>query len=103
MVVSEGLKIEIAKLTAQNIISKLHQLMSLNSCTMLVLNMGGRYVDSSTLETRVLRRLLAIKDDTDLLECDVLRFWVCEVDHEDLDDNDGAYDDVVSGSCQHDS
>jgi hypothetical protein len=98
---SEGLNTKVEKLTAQEVTSKLHKLLPVHCRFMLVFHVGSRHVDSITLEPRVLRRLLAIKDDADLLECDVLRFWVCEVDHEDLEDNNGAYDDVVSGSCQH--
>lgn len=66
---------------------------------MLVLDMGRGHIDSIALEARVLCCLFAIEDDADLLERDGLRLRVSGVNHEDLEDDDGAYDDVVSGPC----
>jgi hypothetical protein len=65
---------------------------------MLVLDMGRGRIDSIALEARVLCCLFAIEGDADLLERDGLRLRVCEVDHEDFEDDDGAYDDEVSGA-----
>ena len=62
-----------------------------------MLHMRGRRLCRVSLEACILRRTLTIKHNADLLQGDRLGLGVGKVNHQDLENDDHAYDDIVSG------
>jgi hypothetical protein len=57
--------------------------------------MTSRRLPTISLETSILRRLLAIENNRNLFKSNRLGLRVGKVDHDNLEDDDGTDDDVV--------
>jgi hypothetical protein len=72
------------------------QLSPVDDTAIFVLYMRSRGLGNIAFEACVLCRALAIEHDADLFQSDRLGLGIGEVDHQDLENDNHAYDDVVS-------
>lgn len=74
----------------------LRQLSPVDDHVVLLLDVAGRQVCNISLESYVLRSSVAVKNDADLFQCG-FGLGMCEVDHQNLMQDDSIDDHMIAG------